>query len=196
MKLLQTLLCITLMIPAGFGIAQEKSDDGQVELPLGTYNNLVDSSKQPIKIPLPPPAFYALGTAEMTVNVAGVEPRATAEIIVQLQIKVLENGWTAIPVLAAGTPISAASIGGAPVQRLLVDGPVDLRSDQFVVERSVAARCTFYSIMKIGHYLIQRQLVSHLHPIPMDRHVFLRPTTVLTQSEHCTQMFRRDVNRG
>ncbi len=110
------LLCLMLLITVPFATAQEKTGDGQVELPLNTYNDLVNSSRLPIKIPVPPPASYALGTATMTVNVAGVEPRATAEITVQLQIKVLEDGWTAIPVLAAGTPVSAASVDGSAVQ--------------------------------------------------------------------------------
>ena len=115
MKFLKALLCLTLLISAPCATAQDTTDDGQVKLPLDAYNNLVDSSRVPVKIPLPPPASYALGTAEMTVNVHGVEPRATAEIVVQLEVKVLEDGWTAIPVLAAGTPVSAASVGAAPV---------------------------------------------------------------------------------
>ena len=59
MKFLNTLLCLTLLILAPFATAQEKNDDGQVTIPLDTYNTLVDSSRLPIKIPVSPPASYA-----------------------------------------------------------------------------------------------------------------------------------------
>ena len=128
----QTLLLTFLLLfpslrPAGEAAQDEQTkpaqDDkigptGQVQLPLEVYKALLEKSRDPSRLPRPAPASYALGNARVSVQVAATEPRVSGEIRVDLSIDVLEDDWVLIPVLPAGTPVEAATIGGNPVQLL------------------------------------------------------------------------------
>ena len=128
----QTLLLTFLLLfpslrPAGEAAQDEQTkpaqDDkigptGQVQLPLEVYKALLEKSRDPSRLPRPAPVSYALGNARVSVQVAATEPRVSGEIRVDLSIDVLEDDWVLIPVLPAGTPVEAATIGGNPVQLL------------------------------------------------------------------------------
>lgn len=95
-------------------------EGGKVEVPLDVYNALVEAARNPPRLPVPAPARYALGTARVNVNVPSTESRAAAEVRVDLTIEVLEDGWVAVPVLPAGTPVERATVDGAVVQLLAI----------------------------------------------------------------------------
>ena len=79
---------------------------------------MLEQSRDPSRLPRPAPASYALGNARVTVQVAATEPRLSGQIRVDLAIDVLEDDWVLVPVLPAGTPVEAATIGGNPIQLL------------------------------------------------------------------------------
>ena len=131
MKTKTLLLAFLLLFPA-LGSAGEAAQDeqtqpaqpapddktGQVQLPLEVYKALLEKSRDPSRLPRPAPASYALGNARVSVQVPATEPRVSGEIRVDLTIDVLEDDWVLIPVLPAGTPVEAATIGGNSVQLL------------------------------------------------------------------------------
>ncbi len=113
-------VALVLVVVQGIALAAQESqpgtEPGQVQLPLATYNQLVESSQQPLAVPRPVPAAFAIGAARVTVNVASSDPRPSAEVAVELAIDVLEDEWCSIPVLPAGTPVTSATVNGQAVQ--------------------------------------------------------------------------------
>lgn len=107
--------------PAATGVQEAK---GQVEIPLDLYNRLVESSR-PTQTERPAPAPYALGNATMKVTVAPGE-RFSAEVNVVLPVDVLEDGWTLVPILPAGTAVSSVLLDGAAVQLISAHGDLAL----------------------------------------------------------------------
>ena len=120
MMKIQTLLLTFLLLFPAMGLAEQTEDDkpGQVQLPLAVYKALLDKARDPSRLPRPAPASYALGNARVSVQVAATEPRISGQIRVDLAIDVLEDDWVLVPVLPAGTPVEAATIGGNPIQLL------------------------------------------------------------------------------
>ena len=107
------LVCV---IAFTFPVGAQTEAPGQVELPLAVYNQLVETARDPERLPRPAPAGAALGSAKVAVTVAGDGPRPSAEVRVELGLEVLEEDWVLIPVLPAGTPVESATVGGAAVQ--------------------------------------------------------------------------------
>ncbi len=91
---------------------------GQVQIPLEIYTQLVQAGEQPVVAP----ASYAIGRAELNVQVTESEGRANAQVSVSLTIEVLEDRWVLVPILPSGTPVSAVSINGQPVQLINTPG--------------------------------------------------------------------------
>lgn len=109
------LLLTLLVVPSLWGQGPEVTAGGQVEIPLELYNQLLEGSRQPVQIVPAAPARYALGKAEVRVTVAATDV-PSAEVKTQLSLDVLENGWTSIPVLPAGTAVAKATVDGSAVQ--------------------------------------------------------------------------------
>jgi hypothetical protein len=116
------LIVLVLLVTAG-GSAQE-TEPGQVQLPLDTYNQLVDASRTPRHVPRPVPAAYAIGTATVNVSVTSTGPKATGDVTVEVRIRVFEDEWSSVPVLPSGTAVQSVSVNGQPVQ--LVSSPYGL----------------------------------------------------------------------
>lgn len=95
--------------------AQPPADAAQVQLPLTTYDRMVEQARTPEPPARPAPARYALGTAELYVDVA---ESGSAHARIELQVRVLEAGWVAVPLLPNGTPVSSASADGRPIELL------------------------------------------------------------------------------
>ncbi|MCP4898417.1 MAG: hypothetical protein GY906_15695 [bacterium] len=112
---MRTIAIILFLSLASFATAAE-IEPGQVSIPLDLYNQLVDASRLPIQQPLPAPAAYALGTATVDINVTDRGSSVSGELKVRLNIEVLEDGWVAVPILSAGTPVKSVTVGGKPVQ--------------------------------------------------------------------------------
>jgi len=104
--------------------ADEAPTAGHVQIPVELYNRLMEIARDPARTARPAPAGYALGNARVTLSVQGASARASVEARVELAIDVLEDQWVLVPVLPPGTPVDAASIGGAPVH--LVAAPSGL----------------------------------------------------------------------
>ncbi len=107
---------LTALSPGALGA--QNTESGQVELPLETYNTLVETARDPKRAPRPAPAGHALGSARVTVTVTDGDPRPGARVTVELAIRVLEEEWVAIPVLPSGTAVDQVTVGGTDVQLL------------------------------------------------------------------------------
>ncbi len=117
-------LVIIWMLVSASPLAAQVDAGGLVELPLEVYNRLIETARDPHTPPRPAPAGYALGNAQVTVTVDGRQSRPSAEVRADLTVDVLEDEWVLIPVLAAGTPVSAATVDGAKIQ--LINAPQGL----------------------------------------------------------------------
>jgi len=89
------------------------TDPGSVQIPLTDYTQLIDLTRDPV---IPAPNGYALGEAQVQVNVTRSEGRATAVVQVNLSVEILEARWISVPILPGGTPVDSVKIGGSPVQ--------------------------------------------------------------------------------
>ena len=117
------LLVILLTTPLlAFGIAQADESTEIVRLSLAEYNRLVEASRKPEKEPREAPAGHALGRATVTVTASIQQGTASADIDVQLAIKVLEDDWLGVPILPVGTSVSSVTISGSPAQLISTPG--------------------------------------------------------------------------
>jgi len=114
---------LTMMVFAGLGRVEaqeskinelnELNRPGQVQLPLEIYTQLMQQAQASDQRA---PVNFALGNARVNVSVGSTEPAASAEVSVTLSIQIFEDEWALVPVLPAGTPVTQATIQGAPVQ--------------------------------------------------------------------------------
>lgn len=112
---IKILLLLLLVGPSAWAQEPQVDDGGQVEIPLALYNRLLESSRQPVEVEPLAPARFALGKADVRLTVAATDV-PSAEVKTQLSLDVLENGWSSIPVLPAGTAVAKATVGGSAVQ--------------------------------------------------------------------------------
>lgn len=112
-----TLALVLLAAVAGADQTSE-SQNGSVQIPLETYQQLVEAADQPPRAP----SDFAVGRAELDVQVNEAEGRASGEVRVVLSLEVLEDRWVLVPILPAGTPISSVTINGSPVQLITTPG--------------------------------------------------------------------------
>jgi len=113
--MLRMLTCLStavflLTAPAG---ATEQDASATVRLPLSTYASLIDGTRDPRRHA---PGEYALGNADVTVEIEEGKRGTTGVVRVGLTLDVLEDEWTGVPVLPAGTPVESAAVNGKPVQ--------------------------------------------------------------------------------
>jgi hypothetical protein len=113
------LVLAAVLLSVSAARATEAEDgQGQVQIPLEIYNQLVQAAEQPSLAP----AGFALGKADLNVQVTESEGRASAEVGVALTIEVLEDRWVLVPVLPAATPVNSVEIDGKPVQLINTPG--------------------------------------------------------------------------
>ena len=79
---------LLMMLTCG---AVHAAENGQVQLPLATYTELV-SRAQPQ--PGAAPAGYAFGECRVSVELSSGDQGASAEVNVQLAVKINEAKWT------------------------------------------------------------------------------------------------------
>ncbi len=89
------------------------ADDSHVQIPVDAYNRLVNAADAPTR---PAPAAYALGNARVSVTVASADARPVASVRAELTVELLDDQWTLVPVLPAGTLVDSVTVGGAAVQ--------------------------------------------------------------------------------
>lgn len=81
---------------------------GTVELPRDVYDRLVAAGQLPPVAPRKAPVGWAPGTATVAVQVR--DDGAGANIQASLQIQVLEDEWTLVPLLPLGTAVESARV--------------------------------------------------------------------------------------
>ena len=117
--LLGTLRSVTLvtLLAVGLPISQAYSEDdaSYVKLPLTEYSRIIELGQNPKHLPRAVPGTYALGTAAASITVpnsTGKQNALVAEVRVDLTAKVLENEWTVVPILPAGTSVGVVLVNG------------------------------------------------------------------------------------
>ncbi len=68
--------------------SSEKNGPGSVQIPLTDYTHLIDLTRDPMR---PAPNGYALGEAQVQVDVSRTKGRATAVVQVHLSVEILED---------------------------------------------------------------------------------------------------------
>ncbi|HKP57331.1 MAG TPA: hypothetical protein VJV78_11455 [Polyangiales bacterium] len=119
-----TCLAALSALAASGATAQQREKPAQVQLPLDTYDSLVERVRSPKTPERPAPARYALGTAVLNVEVTESGGAATAHAQLDLAVRVLEDGWVAVPLLPNGTAVRSATLDNRPVE--LVSTPAGL----------------------------------------------------------------------
>lgn len=115
-----SLVCWTAAAVSATAAGPSPTPPGQVQLPLDDYTALLRQASDPSHRPAP--AGWALGSAEVAVQVTQRESRSTADVRVTLTVDVLESEWSLVPVLPAGTAVRSVTVGGKPVQLLASPG--------------------------------------------------------------------------
>lgn len=95
----------------------EDDKSASVRLPLNDYDRLIDASKLPPREPRLAPATYALGQANVAVTIDESNKQRFGAIRATVNVKVLEDQWTAVPILPAGVSVESATLqNGTPVE--------------------------------------------------------------------------------
>jgi len=96
--------------PATTVFAQDGS--GRVDLPLAVYQDLMHNQAGDHATP----GGFALGRA--TVNVVGVQgdDEWSADVSVDVPVRVFHARWTLVPLVAVGTALTAVTVNGASVE--------------------------------------------------------------------------------
>ena len=96
--------------------AQEAKPGAHVQLPLSVYDQMIEQARDPQQPDTPAPAPYALGAAVLEVEVSENGGKTSARARLELQVRVLHDGWVAVPLLPNGTALSSASVDGQDVE--------------------------------------------------------------------------------
>ena len=113
MKKIATTLFLTFIVNILYAQDISENKSGNVQLPLNTYNTLIDANREPKDLA---PAAYAIGQSEISVKIKEVDHRTTALVTVNAKIEVFEDKWTLIPLLPYSAAITTASINTEAIQ--------------------------------------------------------------------------------
>ncbi len=160
-------LLVLLLISSAVLSTQVLPDgNGQVQIPLSVYDQLINQANQD---PRPAPAGYAIGNAEINVTVSDRDDRSTAQVEATIMIEVFEDQWTLVPVLSSGTALSSVEVDGQAVQ--LVQGPDGL-------SWSTATAGTVTMHLQYG-LDAQRSTAGYVLPVPVPRAAATRMNVTL-----------------
>ena len=109
----RTIACwlASLALAATARAAEPGRTTGRVELPLEEYAGLVEGMRATRLAELP--ARYALGTGEVTVTVIEERGIPAAHVKVRVGLEILDDGFTVVPLLPAGTAVESVTVAGA-----------------------------------------------------------------------------------
>jgi len=106
-------LTLALTLAHG-GRAGADEGEGRVTMPLKTYRKL--QQRESGGKDRGAPAGFALGNAAVEISASESGGAVSARVEVTLDLRVNADRWTAIPVLAAGTPVNEVVVDGEAVQ--------------------------------------------------------------------------------
>lgn len=112
------LLVVTLAARSAAAAPPGESAPAEVRMPLAAYQQLSEQARAPEVPAQPPPARYALGQASVELRVDEDGARLTGHVEVALSVRVLGDGWVAVPLLPSGTALSSASVDDREVELL------------------------------------------------------------------------------
>jgi hypothetical protein len=96
--------------------AEPAEQAGQVNLPRSVYDAMLAASQASTSTLTPAPARYSLGAGKAEVTVQDANGGFTAEVDLEFGLRVHEDGWVAIPLLAAGSAVSSVQIDGTAAE--------------------------------------------------------------------------------
>ena len=97
-------------------LAQQDSPDGNVQIPLDAYNELMEGAREDETTPVPAPASFTLGQSSVRATVSGDAGRAVADVRADLTVEVFAQEWVLVPLLSAGTAVNNAMVDGKAMQ--------------------------------------------------------------------------------
>ena len=109
----QILALILQMLTLNAFAAEKPLDSGDVRIPLAEYQAMLNKLREQ---PKPPPAAYAIGKAQVNVEINEYEKRTSSSIRVETSVETFENQWTLIPILPHGAALARVYINGNPAQ--------------------------------------------------------------------------------
>ncbi len=117
-------LLFTTLLLAPPSLAKGETTDGNVQIPLEAYNELMDGAREGEIPPAPAPAPFSLGQSSVLAKVSGDKGRAVADVSAELIVEVFAEEWVLVPLLSAGTALEYATVDSKPMQ--LVSSPAGL----------------------------------------------------------------------
>jgi hypothetical protein len=104
------LLALLLAWPRA-AAAQPDPGEGQVQLPLEVYRELLEALEAATE-QAGPAVGYAVGNANLNITVDRVDEGPQATISARLTVETLEDAWVAVPLLPSGAAVSQATVDG------------------------------------------------------------------------------------
>lgn len=111
---LALILTLSSMPQAAF--ASEPAKDGQVEIPLLQYQQMLEAIRDPNLHPRPTPFHYAFGEAQAELTFAENEGRLGGTVAAAFTVNILDDDWVSVPLLPAQTPVISAQANGQPIE--------------------------------------------------------------------------------
>lgn len=107
--------CLSLSLPAE---PVSLESNGEVKVPLSNYRELL---KRVEAKPREAPATYAIGKADVTVQVFTKQQRHSALVRIAFSVQTFDNEWTLVPLLSAATALELATVDNQAVQLVYSD---------------------------------------------------------------------------
>lgn len=91
------------------------SQDGNVELPLELYNQMI-ATQQQLQLKRPAPTAYAFSQGQATVSISHSESGPTARVQFTFKVQILEDGWVLVPLLHHPASIERVTVDGREIE--------------------------------------------------------------------------------
>jgi hypothetical protein len=107
-------LALTSLTPTA--AATELPKNGQVEIPLEQYQQMLESIRDPNLHPSPAPFHYAYGEALVELAFVENDKRLGGTVAAVFSVNILDDNWVSVPLLPAGTSVVSAQANGQPIE--------------------------------------------------------------------------------
>jgi hypothetical protein len=123
-------LCVSTLALTTSSVMAETPAAPEVRLPLARYDEMIESARDPKTPGRPAPARYALGNASVQVHVDDEGSKLSARVSIALQVRILEDGWVAVPLLPNGTALASASADNRSVELVSTSAGLAFSTDR------------------------------------------------------------------